>query len=293
MLCDGTGLQTAQSHFERTPHSCGLQTVNRTRELLPSSMAEGAPQGPRSAHPRGPLRQPIDATTRASSYHARSIRGGPRRAEQIVLAPRARLPSSSVAAKVRLPSFRRWPDQVFDASLDVDLIAQPPSLEVRFNLGSALGLKPPPVPARSSCSSPLSDRRAVLVGAAALAASPLAAEAAPWDPPKNTETPAWAQHEGAFTDALGGLPHVILARRLGSAVGAGGGARDDALEEVAAACEEIHAHAFRRATLLRARAVAQRSALDGAPDPRPGASRRGLGAGALPGLGGLLGLVIG
>ena len=70
--------------------------------------------------------------------------------------------------------------------------------------------------------------------------------------------------EGAFTDALGGLPHVILARRLGSAVGAGGGARDDALEEVAAACEAIHAHAFRRATLLRARAVAQRSALDGA-----------------------------
>jgi len=44
---------------------------------------------------------------------------------------------------MRLPCFCHWPDQVFDASLDVDLIAQPPSLEVRFNLGSALGLKPP------------------------------------------------------------------------------------------------------------------------------------------------------
>ena len=84
--------------------------------------AEDAPQGPHSAHPRRPLRQPKDATTRACGRHARSIRGGPRRAVQIIPAPWARPPSSSVAAKMFFPSFRRWPDQVFDA---LDLIAQP------------------------------------------------------------------------------------------------------------------------------------------------------------------------
>ena len=77
--------------------------------------AEDAPQSPRSALPRRPLCQPHDATTRACVRHARSIRGGPLMADQVVPTPWARPPSSSVAAEMRLPTLRRWPDQVFDA----------------------------------------------------------------------------------------------------------------------------------------------------------------------------------
>ena len=87
--------------------------------------AEDAPQGPRIALPGWPLRQPNDATTRACGRHARSVRGGPRRAVHIVPAPWARQLSSSVAEEMCLPSFRRWPDQDCDA---LSRIALPPWL---------------------------------------------------------------------------------------------------------------------------------------------------------------------
>ena len=108
--------------------------------LMRSADSEDAPQGPRSALPRWPLRQPNDAMTRACARHARSIRGGPRPALHIVPAPWARPPSSSVAAKMCLPSFRRWPDQIFEA-VDPMIIAQPPSLRSDRRSPSALAKK--------------------------------------------------------------------------------------------------------------------------------------------------------
>ena len=153
---DVLGLQGPISHAEPTePSSSTRGRAPPTIASRPTLVrgAKDAPQGPRSAPPRRPLRQPNDATTRACERHARSIRGGPRRAVQIVPAPWARPPSSSVAEKMCLPSFRHWPDQVFDA---LDLIAQPPSLRSGRRGTHALDLiaQPPSLRSGDPCAPP-------------------------------------------------------------------------------------------------------------------------------------------